>query len=368
MNTSRIRNNQVSQILTSAISSIKNRTDTGCQFILHEDIEQIVDSKTLSFRELLLVILIARSLDPNYCATSDLYACSPRAIYEGPIRAFLQGQRIPCGQSGPLNIAKAIKAIDGSWAATRRPRANAEQLLKVVERIESGSSKLVSQALTCLLSLLATQAVPLRRPQVPHAKQLTPVWLSGALQQMIAKVPDRGNTAQRISGLLLRSYLKELGSHFAVSGGEESVFATNTTSKKAGDIVVLDGPKQPWLVIEVTTKPFGPQRMSEAVQASETYAELVAEVPHETVVLCLPENVPHGARVQSAGLLIGDVVHEDHHFTFVDLYVWIESVIISLPSEARANWLANWEELMNDPNVREEVRRTWRSLVAAAQS
>ena len=359
------RNDHILGILQLTSRKIDDDASKRCQFSLHPEMHSIVASKTLGFRELLLVIVLARVLDQNYQATVDLYGCSPRAMYEGPIRRFLEDKRVPCGQSGPLNIAKAIKKIDTAWASTRRPRSDAEALLRVVEALESSDTGFANFTLECLLGLLLTFSVPRQSPKKHDAMHLQAPAMSEALKAMILKVPDRGNTAQRITGLLLHSYIAEVGSRYSVSGGEESVFATNTTSKKAGDLVVFKDPARPWMVYEVTTKSFGIQRMSEAVQASVRFANSSGKFPAETTVLCLPDNVPLDARINSGGLLIGSAQYDGHEFVFVDLLHWIESMVTALPYEAKSRFVLKWEEILSHPNVRSEVRNSWSELMDA---
>ena len=75
-------------------------------------ITQVCSTTAWGFREILLVICIARLLDSSYSPTTSLYACNPRALYEGPIRRELYEAGIPHRKSGPLNIAKATEGIN----------------------------------------------------------------------------------------------------------------------------------------------------------------------------------------------------------------------------------------------------------------
>jgi hypothetical protein len=77
-------------------------------------------SATWGYREILLLTVVARLLDPNYQATKDFYACHPRSLFERSIRPVLSDFSIPCRMSGVLNMAKAARKIDESWALGRR--------------------------------------------------------------------------------------------------------------------------------------------------------------------------------------------------------------------------------------------------------
>ena len=66
-----------------------------------------------------LVVIIGMRLDRSFKASTGLYDCNPRAIYEGPIKEFLIEKEIPHRKSGPLNVAKATVGLDMTWAAQR---------------------------------------------------------------------------------------------------------------------------------------------------------------------------------------------------------------------------------------------------------
>jgi len=106
---------------------------------LAKDLECLFATKAWSFREIILVITLARLLDRNYSASTAFYDCNPRAVYEGPIRTVLRDRGIPHTKSGPLNIAKAQEGINKGWAARRRPRDAALAAVQLVEAIEAMS-------------------------------------------------------------------------------------------------------------------------------------------------------------------------------------------------------------------------------------
>ena len=108
--TKEYRNSQVVHHMEQLLSAAKSN-----KFVINTDtqskIREIANSTVRGFREIILTICIGRLLEPSYDPTSELYACHPRAIYEGPIRSAIRGERIPHGKSGPLNIAKATQGL-----------------------------------------------------------------------------------------------------------------------------------------------------------------------------------------------------------------------------------------------------------------
>ncbi len=130
-----IRNSFITQILTELFAAIE-AGDVTPDRELTLQIEVLFNTTTWGFRETLLVICIAQRLDPAFKSSEDFYACNPRSLYEGPIRAELDRRGIPSRQSGPLNVAKGAKKINSQWAAGREPRRVADQVVALVERIE----------------------------------------------------------------------------------------------------------------------------------------------------------------------------------------------------------------------------------------
>ena len=131
------RNTRVTNILEDFFESATNE-----HIVINEDdykneLDQLFATSAWGFREILLVVLVAMKLDPSFKASTGLYDCSPRAIYEGPIKEFLIEKNIPHRKSGPLNVAKATVGLDITWAAQRRPAYVAEQVVNLVNYLET---------------------------------------------------------------------------------------------------------------------------------------------------------------------------------------------------------------------------------------
>jgi hypothetical protein len=127
---------KVSKIMRDSFRRSADRDNLSFEFGLTEDLDMIFSSTTWGFREILLVVTIARSMDPSYMPSVELYKCYPRSLYDGPIRDVLIEYKIPNRKSGPLNIAKATKGLDDVWAAQKRPKDVADSVVKIVSKIE----------------------------------------------------------------------------------------------------------------------------------------------------------------------------------------------------------------------------------------
>ncbi len=103
------RNEQVRKILDSLYDRAVDDSVKIDESAYKGSLEKLFSTTAWGFREILLVVIIGMRLDHNFKASTGLYDCNPRAIYEGPIKEFLIEKEIPHRKSGPLNVAKATR-------------------------------------------------------------------------------------------------------------------------------------------------------------------------------------------------------------------------------------------------------------------
>ncbi len=148
------RNSKVRCILDSLFDQATSDTVTIDESPFSASMEKLFSTSAWGFREILLVVIVGMKLDPSFRASTGLYDCNPRAIYEGPIKEFLIEKNIPHRKSGPLNVAKATVGLDMTWAAQRRPSDVAEEVVKLVKYIEGAKGKKNSRIDIVGISLL----------------------------------------------------------------------------------------------------------------------------------------------------------------------------------------------------------------------
>lgn len=95
MNITSKRNNKVKQILDSFYENALNENLPIDETDYKEPLDELFDTHVWGFREILLVVIIGMKLDTEYKPSTALYDCSPRAIYEGPIKEFFIEKNIP---------------------------------------------------------------------------------------------------------------------------------------------------------------------------------------------------------------------------------------------------------------------------------
>lgn len=327
------------------------------------DLDAVVACRTRGFREILLTVVIARLLDPSFRSTS-LYSCNPRALYEGPIRAELDARRIPRGKSGPLNIAKATQALDGTWAAQRRPKAVATQVVRLATRVDQMSRAELMAFGSALAAGLLREARRMAELDVVLQPEEDPVALAELVTNMIVQTPDGGNTPQRIVGLLLDTRERATGSSAEVLGLDDSASVTSTTAKKLGDLALQLPDGTVAAPMEVTVKPFTEARAMEAAESAHEYAAANETQVMEILVVCRPEDIHPDARGADSSALMGVYEKDGVVFYFINVFDWVLAQLLEMPARARIEFHARVDEYVRRPSTSETVKRAWRELHA----
>jgi len=328
-----------------------------------KDLDALFGFTERSFREILLVIALAKIHDAIYDPATDFYGCNPRSVYEQVIRPALTIRRIPRGQSGPLNIAKGAQGIDRTWAARRRPFAAAQAVLSLVEHLMPLPATDLRGFTIALLSRFLKAASAAASHDVVIDPESDPLALFDLCEALVRQAPDKGNTPQRVVGYLLEEGHAGEGSGVVVSGHADSASATSLTGKKPGDICERAGDGRLVRVYEVTVKPFGPQRMEEACDSLAAWSKDNSTPVPEVTVLCREEDAPGdilGPAEQ--GLLLGVAEMKGIRFVFADLFQWIAAEIVKLPPEGRKRFDRRLSGYIADPSTALDVKRLWRTL------
>lgn len=319
------RDNLVSEILNQMYVKAVDET-----FIVEENpyedlLNPLFNTTTWGYREILLVVYIGMKLDVNYRATSALYDCNPRAIYEGPIKDFLIEHKIPHRKSGPLNIAKATPGLDENWASQRRPSDLARNVVNIVNLLEQDNTnqeELDDFAVLLLRKFLEnakkTESLSFESAPSSDPNVLVPLTIT-----LIKKAPDGGNTPQRIFGYLLNTYHDYLNTGIVVTGYEDSASTTSTTSKKPGDINEEKEDGSIHNIYEVTVKPFDLNRIRDSFDSLLTYNQENSSANSEIIGVCRKEDTPSFINKCASDFYFGNYVYQGVTYFFIDIFEWI---------------------------------------------
>lgn len=328
---------------------------------IEQSIEVLFSTSTWGFREITLVVAVARLLEPSYRASEDLYACNPRTLFEQPIKQVLDSKGIPSRQSGPLNVAKGTQRLNNQWAAGREPRRVAEEVVRLVTEIEKLSPQNLENFTKLLLRRFLLEAQKVQNLMVFVDSKTDPDFLFRLIKSLIENVPDQGNTPQRIIGYLLESYHDSLDSKVKVAGHTDRASTTSITSKKLGDITeeLMSGVVNS--AYEVTVKGFGEQRVREAYTSIHQYSLSSGVKAKEMVVLCRKQDV-HPGLIPVTNLYLGKLEYQDVTFYFLDIYEWIVAQLFRMSLIGRREFFNKLQTYIADKNTSEKLKYAWAAM------
>ena len=325
-------------------------------------LQAVVSSKSRGLRELLLIVVVARLMDPSFRASRDYAACKPRGLYPG-IREALAAAGIPHGKDGALNVAKGNPPIDRQWAGARDDQVGADEVVRLVGALEGMNAEEVWELGSQLSQLLLLEATRVAGMVVAISPSEDPDWLARACKDLIMRAPDRGNTPQTIAGMLLEAKAQALGATVRIDGIGDSACVTTSTSNKLGDLCVLDSDDKPLLAYEVTIKPFGSERVTDCTAAIHDYSIANETRVTEMTVLCRPEDLhPDAHEIDDSSAYLGTVDDQDVRYRFVDLFEWIRLELLALPPSARTRFHSALSDYVNHANTVELVKVEWASI------
>lgn len=319
-----------------------------------EVLEQLIPVKAAGFRGIVLTAIVGKQLDSSYDPATDFYDSSPRTLFEKGIYYALQEHRVPCGKSDPLNVAKNAQVIDETWAKGRRPETAAMAAVRYIDLIQSnwGSEDYRTDLISLFFSRLWQYAEFCMSADVPLAafEGTPPVRIAAKLAKFTAEYPEGGATPQLVVGTLI-SKLREGDANYAnVDGVTESVFGTNTTSKKPADVweEMADGTIGE--LYEITAKPVDAKRLDDCVEALKAMdlggkiVTFICRLPQDVVTLAVADNT---------------LLHQGAMFQFIDIQEFIRNTFCILPLERQAAVIEAVDAFVKDTNRKIEVKNGW---------
>ncbi len=358
------RNTRVTNILENFFEVAINEQIVIDETDYSAGLDQLFNTSAWGFREILLVVLVAMELDEGFKASTGLYDCNPRAIYEGPIKDFLIKKNIPHRKSGPLNVAKAAVGLDANWAAQRRPANVAKQVVNLIEYIElpdENKKERIKNLAVSLLRRLIAQASHVEELAVTIDRNSDPDRLYDLCYRLTTETPDSGNTPQKISALLLKNYHKFVFSGINVTGGEDRASVTSTTSKKPGDINE-EIAERILKVYEVTVKKFDIARIRDSYDCISTYNDNFGTDISEVIVICRPEDCPDQMEPRGLHGYLGRLIYKDMVYYYWDIFEWYANTLQRMTDEGRLGFYMNLNDYINEVNTSESVKKLWHTL------
>ena len=316
---------------------------------VHKLLTDLIEVNAKGFRGVVVTALTGIHLNENYDPLNDFYGCNPRSIFEGGIWYALQENGIPCGKSDPLNVAKNANQLNEDWAQGRRPQTAAMAVVNflqlVMESKQNKRARLVDYFFFRLWkysqSITGFQLAEIEA--LDHSRQT----IGSKLADFTLKYPESGNLPQYFVSQLLSSLFRV--SKVEVVGGDESVFGTNTTSKKPADIW-LEVEGVPTNLYEVTVKPVSKKRLDDSLDALQS----TGHINHPVTFICRIDS-----DVQDLNLVDGSFEYKGKRFDFVDYRSFCLSLFALLHEEECSTVLNNIAIFVQDKNISMRTKSGW---------
>lgn len=324
------------------------------------DLDQILQSlifqKADGFRGVVLTALTGIFLDADYDPLTNFYSCNPRSIFEKGIYYALEG-RIPTRLSAPLNVAKNQNVLDEVWVQGRRPQAAAQaavDYLRWLAECDASEREKVIDYYFFKLTEFA-RSVKSILVEIPDQSESQRIGLGSRLERLVLEYPESGTIPQLVVSSLLASVYEF--SNISVLGGDESVFGTNTTSKKPADIW-LERDDVVFNLYEVTVKKVDLKRLDDCVRSLNSVSMLDLPV-HFVCRLSVDVS-------ELSGMIGGTYNHRGKLFQFVDIGAFIHSLEALLSDEQVDNLMEKLREFIGDLNRPIATKEGWNTIFGSS--
>lgn len=315
---------------------------------------ELIEVNAKGFRGVVVTAITGLHIDEGYDPLNDFYGCNPRSIFENGIWYALQENGIPCGKSDPLNVAKNTSHLNEEWAKGKRPESAAMAVVKFLNIImDSGRTKrarLIDFFFYRLWKYAesVTEYKLVKFESLSNSRQV----LGNKLIEFTLKYPESGNLPQFLVSQLLSGVFGT--SAIEVVGGNESVFGTNTTSKKPADIWLEVGGVETNLY-EITVKPVSKKRLDDSLDALKSTGHLRCPV---TFICRLPTDVAE------LNVVNGSYIYKGKNFDFVDYKNFCCTICAILSDEEFEAVLNNMAGFVQDMHISMKTKAGWNEFFA----
>ncbi len=312
----------------------------------------LIEIHAKGFRGVVLTALVGIHINSEYDPLNDFYGCNPRAIFEEGIWYALTEKGIPCGKSDPLNVAKNISQLNEAWAKGKRPEAAALAAVQFLRMVmgSKGKQKVTLIDYFFFRLLRYTQQLNQQVVVTTNTDGESTRQIAGKLATFCVEYPEAGNVPQFVIAKLLASLYA--GSAITVHGGDESVFGTNTTSKKPADIWTSQS-GEILNLYEVTVKKINLKRLDDCIDALQGLGSLdnpvtfICRIPEDTTELALDGNTRQ---------------YKGKTFDFIDIMEFIFVISTLLTPAQMLSFLEELQAFVTDINISTKTKQGWNSI------
>lgn len=337
------------------ISDFSNLADlNNCLEIL----KNLIEVPAKGFRGIVATAIVGLAVNPKYDPLSQFYDCNPRSIFENGI-FYAFRNRIPCGKSDPLNVAKNVNALDEGWIKGKRPEKAARAAVDYLRKITQASGKQQVLLVDLFYYKLVEYAKSIStiRISAPSRNVISNQEFSFICNKLINEYPESGAIPQFIINELIGCVFEK--SQTTVQGGLESVFGTNTTSKKPADLwLEIDG--KPTNLFEVTVKKVGFKRLDDCFDNLEKLNLLHLPVQF---ICRLPQDVSELGPLSNGGILA-----QGKLFGFQDIGEFVRATCSLLSASQIAQILTDIDLFMKNIERPVKTKQGWNAILFSIET
>ncbi len=316
---------------------------------VHQLLTDLIEVNAKGFRGVVVTALTGLYLNEDFDPLNEFYSCNPRSIFEGGIWYALQENGIPCGKSDPLNVAKNINELNEAWAQGRRPQSAAIAAVEFLRMVMQSGKLKRARLIDYFFFRLWKYAESITDYQLIEVEQTTESrqTLCNKLVSFTLKYPESGTLPQFLISQLLTAVFHNAAT--VVAGGDESVFGTNTTSKKPADIwLEIEGTETN--LYEVTVKPISKKRLDDSLDALRSTGHLECPI---TFICRIPEDVAELEVVD------GSYTYKGKRFDFINYRSFCCSLSALLSDEAFSLLLKKVATFIGDMHISMKTKTGW---------
>jgi hypothetical protein len=353
-----LRNANARSYVSARLNDAKSFSPSSSFFANHAKADKILTNlipiKANGFRGVVLTVIVGMYLDAKFNPTANFYDCNPRSIFEKGIFYALTEHRIPCGKSDPLNVAKNAQQLDIAWAKGRRPEGAAMAVVEFIKLLWENKGTTKFDELIKLFFLRLYQYGQFVESQNVAINYSDSIFYGAStankLSKFVIECAEGGALTQFVVGLLISKFRQGNNNFASVDGYDESVFGTNTTSKKPADVweVMADG--ELGKLYEITVKVIDEKRLDDCVDALRQLDILDKEV----IFICdIPSNI------STLNVVNGVLLHNGVAFQFVDIESFIKSIFVTLSVDEQAGYLSELQDFVFSVSRAVATKQYW---------
>lgn len=319
-------------------------------------LDNLIPHKYDGFRGIVMTAIGGMHINTEYNPLEDFYACNPRPIFEHGIYYVLEEFNIPTTKSPPLNVAKTIIKLDNNWVMGKKVNTQIAAL-SAIEYLElllaNRANQDIYQALIIFFFFrLEQHANSVRSIAIAPAPATTEskVILANKLIQFTLDYPEGGTVPQMAVGKLIRYTVNRENKY--VKGEMESVFGTNTTSKKPADIWTEDNQGNILNLYEITVKKIDYKRLDDSVHS-------IIQLPYIGKDINFICRMPIDIEPLRLSPCTETLYYKGQWFNFIDISRFMISCITLLSDNEIAEYFSEMQEFINEVNRKEKTKNGW---------